>query len=40
MPRPSTYTPELAKKDNWRKKIVEFVAKHFLDVFDPSGKHI
>jgi len=30
----------LSKKDNWRKKIVEFVAKHFLDTFDPSGRHI
>lgn len=43
IPRELTVTDRLQRyvaKDGWRKKIAEYIAKHFLDVFDPSGKHI
>lgn len=43
IPRELTVTDRLQRyvaKDGWRKKVAEYIAKHFLDVFDPSGKHI
>lgn len=44
IPRELTVTARLQRynkaSDGWRKKTALWIAEHFLDVFDPSGKHV
>ena len=44
VPKETTVTARLRRHangpDTYRKKLSLWVAHHFLDVFDPSGKHI
>lgn len=42
-PRETTVTARLkrhASRDTWRGDVARYLARHLLDAFDPSGRHI